>query len=69
MLAGDVPFRGGGMGEVTHAILHDEPLPLDPDFPDAALIKEIIAKCMAKEPRDRYGSVSLLLDDLKRIRS
>ena len=70
MLAGEVPFRGGGMGEVTHAILHDEPLPLDlEDSPDAALIKEIIAKCLAKEPKDRYGSVSLLLDDLKKIRS
>ncbi|MFA5269171.1 MAG: protein kinase, partial [Methanoregula sp.] len=70
MLAGDVPFRGGGMGEVTHAILHDEPLPLGlEDNPDAALIQEIIAKCMAKEPKNRYGSVSLLLDDLKKIRS
>ena len=57
------------MGEVTHAILHDEPLPLVLEGPDAALIKEIIAKCMAKKPQDRYGSVSLLLDDLKRIRS
>jgi|WetSurMetagenome_2_1015567.scaffolds.fasta_scaffold03913_3 eukaryotic-like serine/threonine-protein kinase len=69
MLAGDVPFRGGGMGEVTHAILHDDPVPLVPEGTDAALIREIIAKCMAKEPKNRYGSVSLLLDDLKRIRS
>jgi len=69
MLAGNVPFRGGGMGEVTHAILHDEPLPLDLEGPDAALIKDIILKCMAKKPQDRYGSVALLLDDLKKVRS
>ena len=69
MLAGNVPFRGGGMGEVTHAILHDEPLPLTLEGPDAALIKEIILKCLAKKPQDRYGSVSLLLDDLKKVRS
>jgi len=69
MLAGNVPFRGGGMGEVTHAILHDEPSPLTLEGPDAALMKDIILKCMAKKPQDRYGSVSLLLDDLKEVRS
>jgi eukaryotic-like serine/threonine-protein kinase len=69
MLAGTVPFRGGGMGEVTHAILHNEPLPLEPEGPDAELIRDIIRKCMAKKPQDRYGSVSLLRDDLKKVRS
>jgi parallel beta-helix repeat protein len=69
MLAGNVPFRGGGMGEVTHAILHDEPLPLTLEGPDATLIMDIILKCMAKKPQDRYGSVSLVLDDLKKVRS
>jgi serine/threonine protein kinase len=57
------------MGEVTHAILHDEPLPLTLEGPDATLIMDIILKCMAKKPQDRYGSVSLVLDDLKKVRS
>jgi eukaryotic-like serine/threonine-protein kinase len=69
MLEGRVPFGGGGMGEVTHAILHDEPLPLVLEGQDAALIGDIIKKCMAKKPQDRYGSVSLLLDDLRKVRS
>jgi eukaryotic-like serine/threonine-protein kinase len=69
MLAGSVPFRGGGMGEVTHAILHNEPIPLVLDGPEAALIKAIVVKCMAKKPQDRYSSVSLLLDDLKKTGS
>lgn len=69
MLAGEVPFRGGGMGEVTHAILHGEPLPLVIEGEDAALIKEIIQKCLAKKPRDRYTSVLQLLDDLNKIGS
>jgi serine/threonine protein kinase len=67
MLAGHVPFTGGGMGEVTQAILHDEPVPPDPEGPDAAFIRNIILKCMAKKPQDRYASVSLLLDDLKKV--
>lgn len=69
MLSGNVPFRGGGMGEVTHAILHDEPLPLVVEGQNANLIRDIIAKCMAKKPQDRYGSVVQLLDDLKKVRS
>jgi eukaryotic-like serine/threonine-protein kinase len=68
MLAGDVPFRGGGMGEVTHAILHNDPLPLALEGVDAALIREIILKCMAKKPQDRYSSISRMLDDLKKVR-
>ena len=69
MMAGHVPFRGGGMGEITHAILHDEPLPLTPSGQDAALIRAVIARCMAKNPGDRYRSVSDLIEDLKNIRS
>lgn len=69
MLAGKVPFRGGGMGEITHAILHDDPLPLILEGPDAPAVREIILKCMAKKPKDRYGSVLQLLEDLKRVAS
>ena len=67
MLSGHVPFRGDGMGEVTHAILHDDPLPPDPPGPDAALIGQIIRKCMAKRPEDRYSSVSGFLNDIGKI--
>ncbi len=56
------------MGEVTHAILHDDPLPLAPVGQDAGLIREIILKCMAKKPQDRYSSVVQLLGDLKKVR-
>lgn len=69
MLAGDVPFRGGGMGEVTHAILHDVPLPLNLEGHDAALIRDILLRCMAKKQQDRYSSVSQLLNELKKVRS
>jgi len=67
MLSGHVPFQGGGMGEVTHAILHEDPVPLSLTGPDAALIRDVIARCMAKRPADRYGSVDEILEDLKKI--
>ena len=68
MLSGQVPFRGGGMGEVTHAILHDDPLPLQLAGPDAKLLRDIVMKCMAKKPTDRYRSIEEIIADLKKIR-
>jgi len=66
MLSGYVPFRGDGMGEVTQAILHDDPRPLDLTGPDAALIGWIVMRCLSKRPEDRYRSVTGFLDDLKK---
>jgi len=68
MLAGHVPFNGSGMGEITHAILHEDPRPFILNGPYAAEIREIIMKCMHKNPKERYGSVEELLDDLEKIR-
>jgi len=67
MLSGEVPFRGGGMGEVTHAILHDDPVPLELAGPDADRIRNIVMRCMAKRPADRYGSVDELIAELEKI--
>jgi parallel beta-helix repeat protein len=67
MLTGHVPFTGDGMGEVTHAILHDEPVPPLSGGRNADAINAIIAKCLRKRPRDRYASVAELLKDLNRL--
>ncbi len=67
MLAGHVPFAGDGMGEVTHAILHDEPVPALSGGRNADAINAIIAKCLRKRPQDRYTSVAELLKDLERL--
>ncbi|MFA4861767.1 protein kinase [Methanoregula sp.] len=68
MMTGRVPFMGGGMGEVTHAILHDSPPPLTMDNPNAAEIEAIIFRCMKKAPGDRYSSVAEIIADLDKIR-
>ena len=67
MLAGHVPFAGDGMGEVTHAILHDEPVPAVSGSVNADAINAIIAKCLRKRPQDRYASVAELLKDLNNL--
>ena len=67
MLTGHVPFSGDGMGEVTHAILHDEPVPAMTGGMNADAINAIIAKCLKKRPQDRYASVGDLIDDLHRL--
>jgi serine/threonine protein kinase len=67
MLAGHVPFAGDGMGEVTHAILHNEPVPAVSGGKNADAINAIIAKCLLKRPQDRYKSVADLLKDLERL--
>jgi parallel beta-helix repeat protein len=67
MLTGHVPFNGSGMGEITHAILHDNPRPFTLDGPYAAEIRYMILKCMQKRPQDRYSSVEELLMDLEKI--
>ncbi len=69
MLTGYVPFSGDGMGEVTHAILHDEPAPALAGGKNAGAINAIITKCLRKRPQDRYVSVEALIDDLQRLKS
>ncbi|MEN6611492.1 MAG: protein kinase [Methanoregulaceae archaeon] len=68
MLTGRLPFKGGGMGEITQAILHDAPAPLAMEDVNAALLEDILLKCLQKNPKDRYDSVGEFLADLKKIR-
>ncbi|HNX17638.1 MAG TPA: protein kinase [Methanoregula sp.] len=67
MLSGHVPFSGDGMGEVTNAILHDEPAPALKAGKKADAINAIIKKCLMKRPQDRYASVAEVLSDLHRL--
>jgi len=67
MVTGRLPFRGDGMGEITQAILHNTPLPPEPSGPNAEAIRNIISRCLQKQPKDRYASVSDILEDLRRL--
>ena len=67
MLSGRVPFSGDGMGEISHAILHDAPAPAVTGGRHADAINAIIARCLQKRPKDRYASVADLIADLRRL--
>ena len=69
MVTGQVPFKGGGMGEVTHAILHDDPPPVTFGEAKAAAINHVIMRCMQKRSQDRYSSVADFLKDVEKIGS
>ena len=69
MLTGTWPFRGKTTIDVRHAVLHDAPRPVAElrKEPIPPRIQEILDRCMAKEPRDRYQKMDDLRDDLRGV--
>ena len=55
-LSGQRPFRGGSTAGVISAILRDDPAPLALPTP----VQNLLARCLAKSPNDRFNSVSEL---------
>jgi len=53
MLSGRRPFPGGSLAESGHAILNDEPAPLE-DVPPA--VDQLVRRCLAKDPEARVQS-------------
>ena len=65
MLSGRRPFRGDTAYELAAAVLSDSPIPLPSVVP--ARPRALVARCLAKDPADRYASASdvgAALDDL-----
>ena len=68
MLTGRAPFSGAFTTAVLYAVLHTDPRPVEelrPDLP--APLGAVVARCLAKDPADRYPSVDALLDDLRPV--
>ena len=61
LITGRLPFPTRSMADMMAAIVRDPPLPLAqvlPDAPDA--LEDIVARCLEKEPQDRFTSVAEL---------
>jgi serine/threonine-protein kinase len=69
MLTGTWPFRGKTTIDVRHAVLHDSPRPVAElrKEPLPARLQQILDRCMAKEPRDRYQKMEEVRDDLRGV--
>ena len=69
MLAGTWPFRGKTTIDVRHAVLHDAPAPIAElrKEPIPPRLQQILDRCMAKEPRDRYQKMEEVRDDLRGV--
>jgi eukaryotic-like serine/threonine-protein kinase len=69
MLTGTWPFRGKTTIDVRHAVLHDAPRPIAElrKEPIPARLQQILDRCIAKEPRDRYQKMEELRDDLRSV--
>ncbi len=67
MLTGTWPFQGKTSVDVRHAVLHEDPLPLDQARPGPTppRLQAILDKTLAKNPKDRYQKAEALRDDLR----
>jgi len=64
MLAGHTPFRGKSHVETVHAIINDAAPPLT----QPPELEEILAKALAKDPKERYQHAGDLALDLRRFK-
>jgi len=64
LLAGKPPFKGEYESAVHYVILNEEPESLKSDVPEG--IKQIMSKCLQKDPADRYQSVQKINQELKK---
>lgn len=67
MIAGERPFTGATSGSVAAAILEQHPRPLPHTVP--TILRGVISRCLAKDPKHRYQHASELCAALYAIRS
>ena len=69
MATGKPAFRRDTPAATLEAIMHEEPTPLPEVAPNTPLLLWwIIERCLAKDPRDRYGATADLHRDLRNLR-
>ncbi|MGZ8848291.1 MAG: serine/threonine protein kinase, partial [Pyrinomonadaceae bacterium] len=69
LLTGPWPCQGKSSVDVRHAVLHDEPQPLDEARPGPTppRLQAILDRALAKDPRDRYQKAAAMRDDLREV--
>ena len=69
MLTGTWPFRGSTAVDVRHAVLREEPAPINSMRPDPIppRLQQILDRALKKDPRDRYQQIAEFRDDLRSV--
>lgn len=69
MLTGTWPFRGKTAVDVRHAVLHEEPIPINEARKDPVpdRLQQILDRALQKDPRDRYQQIAQFRDDLRAV--
>ncbi|MDZ7720214.1 MAG: protein kinase [Balneolaceae bacterium] len=66
LFTGALPFQGMHEAAIMYSITEEEPLSIDSDNSDIPeFIRQIINRCLEKNPEDRYQQMSDVLDDIK----
>lgn len=69
LLTGKLPFYADNVNSLWYQVIHEEPPPpssLNPEIPTE--LDQIVAKCLAKNPDDRYLSANDIASDLHACR-
>lgn len=66
-LSGDYPFSGENSLQVILKHLHETPKPLQCKTLKDSELAQVVTKCLAKEPGQRYQTMKELLDALQKI--
>jgi serine/threonine protein kinase len=70
MFTGEKPFKGDSFTAITFQVMHNAPRPArEINFALPEKLDAILARCLAKNPRDRYGSAAELAKDLAGLRT
>jgi hypothetical protein len=68
MFTGKRPFYGSNEQEIMLKQVQEEPTPISHHWSDSPIaLENLILKCLAKNPKDRYQSVQAVLSDLLKI--
>jgi len=67
LLTGSLPFRGTHEVAVIHAIMYEDPKPMEPGTPPIPMeMERVVARALEKKREDRYASAGEMLADLRK---
>jgi serine/threonine-protein kinase len=70
MVTGRQPFKGRNRIEILHAVINNEPDPINDHSPNAPpQLQKILDRALAKKPRERFGTMAEMRDALKNLMS